>query len=82
MDHRPQTPDQDPQTTDHEPQTTDHDPSCVCCQADCANFVRLLQPFNKTHVYACGTGAFQPQCTYVHVGLSTEVTSDLSLLPW
>ena len=44
-----------------------------CFQTDCANFVRLLQPFNKTHVYACGTGAFHPQCTYLNVGHNTEV---------
>lgn len=41
-------------------------------ERDCANFVRLLQPFNKTHVYACGTGAFHPQCTYLHLGHNTE----------
>uniref|UniRef100_A0A8C9X8N0 Si:dkey-49n23.1 n=1 Tax=Sander lucioperca TaxID=283035 RepID=A0A8C9X8N0_SANLU len=41
-------------------------------ETDCANFVRLLQPFNKTHVYACGTGAFHPQCTYLHVGHNAE----------
>uniref|UniRef100_UPI003AAD5D15 semaphorin-3D n=1 Tax=Centroberyx gerrardi TaxID=166262 RepID=UPI003AAD5D15 len=41
-------------------------------ETDCANFVRLLQPFNKTHVYACGTGAFHPQCTYLHLGHNTE----------
>uniref|UniRef100_A0A3P9BRS4 Si:dkey-49n23.1 n=1 Tax=Maylandia zebra TaxID=106582 RepID=A0A3P9BRS4_9CICH len=42
-------------------------------ETECANFVRLLQPFNKTHVYACGTGAFHPQCTYLHLGHNTEV---------
>lgn len=31
-------------------------------EAECANFVRLLHIFNKTHVYACGTGAFNPAC--------------------
>nr|XP_043880357.1 semaphorin-3D isoform X1 [Solea senegalensis] len=41
-------------------------------ESECANFVRLLQPFNKTHVYACGTGAFHPQCTYLHTGNSKE----------
>lgn len=41
-------------------------------ETECANFVRLLQPFNKTHVYACGTGAFHPQCTYLHLGHNTE----------
>uniref|UniRef100_A0A4W5MV13 Si:dkey-49n23.1 n=1 Tax=Hucho hucho TaxID=62062 RepID=A0A4W5MV13_9TELE len=35
---------------------------------DCANYVRLLQPFNKTHVYVCGTGAYHPQCTYIDLG--------------
>uniref|UniRef100_A0A671W6E7 Si:dkey-49n23.1 n=1 Tax=Sparus aurata TaxID=8175 RepID=A0A671W6E7_SPAAU len=44
-------------------------------ETDCANFVRLLQPFNKTHVYACGTGAFHPQCTYLHLGHNTEEPS-------
>ncbi|XP_031681597.1 semaphorin-3D [Oncorhynchus kisutch] len=39
---------------------------------DCANYVRLLQPFNKTHVYVCGTGAYHPQCTYIDLGHSTE----------
>ncbi|XP_072521508.1 semaphorin-3D [Salminus brasiliensis] len=39
---------------------------------DCANFVRLLQPFNKTHVYVCGTGAYHPQCTYIDLGHSIE----------
>ncbi|KAM4587735.1 semaphorin-3D [Odontesthes bonariensis] len=41
-------------------------------ERDCANFVRLLQPFNKTHVYACGTGAFHPQCTYLQLGHNKE----------
>ncbi|KAL0977953.1 hypothetical protein UPYG_G00163740 [Umbra pygmaea] len=38
---------------------------------ECANYVRLLQPFNKTHVYVCGTGAYYPQCTYIDLGHST-----------
>ncbi|MEQ2228443.1 Semaphorin-3D, partial [Ilyodon furcidens] len=41
-------------------------------ERDCANFVRVLQPFNKTHVYACGTGAFHPQCTYLQLGHNPE----------
>uniref|UniRef100_A0A8C1RU96 Si:dkey-49n23.1 n=1 Tax=Cyprinus carpio TaxID=7962 RepID=A0A8C1RU96_CYPCA len=39
---------------------------------DCANYVRLLQPFNKTHIYVCGTGAFHPQCTYIDLGHNLE----------
>ncbi|XP_053298017.1 semaphorin-3D-like [Pleuronectes platessa] len=58
------------------PAATEHVEHCRLAgkslETDCANFVRLLQPFNKTHVYACGTGAFQPQCTYLHLGPSTE----------
>uniref|UniRef100_A0AAZ3S3H1 Sema domain, immunoglobulin domain (Ig), short basic domain, secreted, (semaphorin) 3bl n=1 Tax=Oncorhynchus tshawytscha TaxID=74940 RepID=A0AAZ3S3H1_ONCTS len=41
-------------------------------QTECANFVRLLQPYNRTHLLACGTGAFQPMCTYVYVGYRGE----------
>uniref|UniRef100_A0A671PM99 Semaphorin-3D-like n=1 Tax=Sinocyclocheilus anshuiensis TaxID=1608454 RepID=A0A671PM99_9TELE len=41
---------------------------------DCANYVRLLQPLNKTHVYVCGTGAFHPQCTYIDLGHNLEVS--------
>ncbi|XP_054904697.1 sema domain, immunoglobulin domain (Ig), short basic domain, secreted, (semaphorin) 3bl [Poeciliopsis prolifica] len=37
-------------------------------QAECANFVRLLQPYNRTHILACGTGAFQPMCAFIYVG--------------
>src|SRR4029434_2481629 len=48
---------------------------CVCVlQTECANFVRLLQPFNRTHLLACGTGAFKPVCAYVRVGHRGEVT--------
>ncbi|XP_019736168.1 semaphorin-3D-like [Hippocampus comes] len=44
---------------------------------DCANFVRLLQAVNDTHVYVCGTGAFRPQCGLLRVGLGEA----FSLLP-
>ncbi|XP_060925488.1 semaphorin-3D isoform X2 [Limanda limanda] len=60
----------------HWPAATEHVEHCRLAgkslETDCANFVRLLQTFNRTHVYACGTGAFHPQCTYLHVGHSTE----------
>ncbi|XP_063113278.1 semaphorin-3G isoform X2 [Cavia porcellus] len=35
---------------------------------ECANFVRVLQPHNRTHLLACGTGAFQPICALIAVG--------------
>ncbi|XP_013857193.1 sema domain, immunoglobulin domain (Ig), short basic domain, secreted, (semaphorin) 3bl [Austrofundulus limnaeus] len=37
-------------------------------QTECANFVRLLQPYNRTHLLACGTGAFKPMCAFIYVG--------------
>uniref|UniRef100_A0AAY4BT64 Uncharacterized protein n=1 Tax=Denticeps clupeoides TaxID=299321 RepID=A0AAY4BT64_9TELE len=51
-------------------------------QRECANFIKVLQPLNHTHLYACGTGAFHPLCTYVDVGKRSEVrpTSDLKFL--
>uniref|UniRef100_H2UGZ1 Sema domain, immunoglobulin domain (Ig), short basic domain, secreted, (semaphorin) 3D n=1 Tax=Takifugu rubripes TaxID=31033 RepID=H2UGZ1_TAKRU len=34
---------------------------------ECANFVRVLHNYNRTHVYACGTGAFHPTCAFVEI---------------
>uniref|UniRef100_W5K057 Sema domain, immunoglobulin domain (Ig), short basic domain, secreted, (semaphorin) 3D n=1 Tax=Astyanax mexicanus TaxID=7994 RepID=W5K057_ASTMX len=31
-------------------------------KTECANFVRVLHNYNRTHVYTCGTGAFHPTC--------------------
>ncbi|NXR01266.1 SEM3A protein, partial [Oreotrochilus melanogaster] len=35
---------------------------------ECANFIKVLKAYNQTHLYACGTGAFHPVCTYIEVG--------------
>ncbi|KAJ8398483.1 hypothetical protein AAFF_G00427380 [Aldrovandia affinis] len=35
-------------------------------EMDCHNFVRVLQFLNATHMYACGTFAFKPTCTYIN----------------
>uniref|UniRef100_A0A3Q4BM38 Sema domain-containing protein n=1 Tax=Mola mola TaxID=94237 RepID=A0A3Q4BM38_MOLML len=68
-----------PTRTIHWPAAREHVEHCRLAgkslETECANFVRLLQPFNKTHVYTCGTGAFHPQCTYLHLGHSTEEPS-------
>ncbi|XP_070823523.1 semaphorin-4A-like [Chaetodon trifascialis] len=32
---------------------------------DCPNFVRVLQPINSTHLYACGSYAFSPRDIYI-----------------
>lgn len=34
-------------------------------QLECANFLRVLEPYNQTHLYACGTGAFNPRCAFI-----------------
>ncbi|TNN31101.1 Semaphorin-3ab [Liparis tanakae] len=34
-------------------------------QRECSNFIKVLQPFNQTHLYVCGTGAFHPVCSYL-----------------
>lgn len=42
-------------------------------QKECANFIKVLKAYNQTHLYACGTGAFHPICTYVEIGHHPEV---------
>ncbi|XP_078092128.1 semaphorin-3ab [Mustelus asterias] len=39
---------------------------------ECANFIRVLQHYNQSHLYACGTGAFHPVCAYIEVGHRPE----------
>nr|Q9W6G6.1 RecName: Full=Semaphorin-3D; AltName: Full=Semaphorin-2; AltName: Full=Semaphorin-Z2; Short=Sema Z2; Flags: Precursor [Danio rerio]AAD21310.1 secreted class III semaphorin [Danio rerio] len=34
---------------------------------ECANFIRVLHSYNRTHVYACGTGAFHPTCAFLEI---------------
>ncbi|XP_062909682.1 semaphorin-4C-like isoform X1 [Mobula hypostoma] len=34
---------------------------------ECNNFILVLQYLNDTHVFTCGTFAFNPQCTYLEV---------------
>ncbi|XP_072537667.1 sema domain, immunoglobulin domain (Ig), short basic domain, secreted, (semaphorin) 3H [Salminus brasiliensis] len=38
-------------------------------QLECANFLRVLEAYNQTHLYACGTGAFNPRCAFIPVDL-------------
>uniref|UniRef100_A0AAR2IHG3 Sema domain, immunoglobulin domain (Ig), short basic domain, secreted, (semaphorin) 3Ga n=1 Tax=Pygocentrus nattereri TaxID=42514 RepID=A0AAR2IHG3_PYGNA len=39
---------------------------------ECANFVRLIEPWNRTHLFTCGTGAYKPICTYINRGWRAE----------
>uniref|UniRef100_A0A8C8I993 Sema domain-containing protein n=1 Tax=Oncorhynchus tshawytscha TaxID=74940 RepID=A0A8C8I993_ONCTS len=34
-------------------------------KTECYNHIRFLQRFNSTHLYMCGTHAFQPLCAYI-----------------
>ncbi|KAJ8290060.1 hypothetical protein GJAV_G00008280 [Gymnothorax javanicus] len=36
-------------------------------EADCRNFVRVLQFLNTSHIYACGTFAFNPTCAFINI---------------
>lgn len=42
-------------------------------QKECSNFIRVLQPYNQTHLYICGTGAFHPICSFLEMGKRAEV---------
>ncbi|XP_034032524.1 semaphorin-3E isoform X2 [Thalassophryne amazonica] len=35
---------------------------------ECANYIKVLQQYNQTHLLVCGTGAFNPICGLVKVG--------------
>ncbi|XP_072540989.1 sema domain, immunoglobulin domain (Ig), short basic domain, secreted, (semaphorin) 3Fa [Salminus brasiliensis] len=39
---------------------------------ECGNFIRLIEPWNRTHLYVCGTGAYNPICTYVDRGHKSQ----------
>lgn len=39
--------------------------SLLSFQTECFNYIRFLQSYNHTHLYTCGTYAFQPKCTYI-----------------
>ncbi|XP_049736722.1 semaphorin-4A isoform X2 [Elephas maximus indicus] len=36
-------------------------------ESQCFNFIRVLVSFNATHLYACGTFAFSPVCTFIEL---------------
>ncbi|KAJ8015903.1 hypothetical protein DPEC_G00001520 [Dallia pectoralis] len=55
------------------PASSDRVQECLMAGKDleleCANFLRVLQPFNQTHLYVCGTGAFNPRCAFIPTSL-------------
>uniref|UniRef100_A0A8C2WP00 Sema domain, immunoglobulin domain (Ig), short basic domain, secreted, (semaphorin) 3D n=1 Tax=Cyclopterus lumpus TaxID=8103 RepID=A0A8C2WP00_CYCLU len=57
--------------TIHWPASRDRVEMCKLAGKDanleCANFVRVLHNYNRTHFYACGTGSFHPNCAFIEV---------------
>lgn len=57
--------------------------SCVAkgkTEADCNNYIRLLEFLGDGRIYACGTYAFDPQCAFVNISsFSLEKTEDNSV---
>ncbi|XP_077953839.1 semaphorin-3E-like isoform X3 [Gasterosteus aculeatus] len=37
-------------------------------KSECANYIKVLQQYNQTHLLVCGTGAFNPICALVRMG--------------
>uniref|UniRef100_A0A8C2CTD9 Sema domain-containing protein n=1 Tax=Cyprinus carpio TaxID=7962 RepID=A0A8C2CTD9_CYPCA len=37
----------------------------VASRKDCGNFISILQFFNSTHLYVCGTNAYKPQALII-----------------
>ncbi|MEQ2243870.1 hypothetical protein ILYODFUR_011237 [Ilyodon furcidens] len=46
---------------------------------ECANFIRLIEPWNRTHLYVCGTGAYNPVCTFVNRGRKPQTSMYLQM---
>uniref|UniRef100_A0A673IX73 Semaphorin-3F-like n=1 Tax=Sinocyclocheilus rhinocerous TaxID=307959 RepID=A0A673IX73_9TELE len=63
----------------HWPVSPQRKTECVLSGKDtngeCGNFIRLIEPWNRTHLYVCGTGAYNPVCTYVNRGRKPMVTT-------
>ncbi|KAL7988212.1 hypothetical protein Chor_007131 [Crotalus horridus] len=41
-------------------------------RGECFNYIRLMEPLNRTHLYACGTGAYHPVCILINRGWRSE----------
>ncbi|KAM9078444.1 semaphorin-3E [Megaptera novaeangliae] len=59
----------------HWPSTAVKTEECIMKGKDaseCANYVRVLHHYNRTHLLTCGTGAFDPLCAFIRVGYHLE----------
>ncbi|XP_020644198.3 semaphorin-3D isoform X2 [Pogona vitticeps] len=48
-------------------------------ETECANFIRFLQRFNSSHVFACGTGSYQPMCAFIQIKSGAEEPGMLAM---
>uniref|UniRef100_A0A8C6VE62 Semaphorin-3D n=1 Tax=Naja naja TaxID=35670 RepID=A0A8C6VE62_NAJNA len=48
-------------------------------ETECANFIRFLQRFNHTHVFACGTGSYQPVCAFIQLKAGAKESGILAM---
>uniref|UniRef100_A0A8C6SKP3 Sema domain, immunoglobulin domain (Ig), short basic domain, secreted, (semaphorin) 3E n=1 Tax=Neogobius melanostomus TaxID=47308 RepID=A0A8C6SKP3_9GOBI len=48
-------------------------------KTECANYIKVLQQYNQSHLLVCGTGAFNPLCTFVRVGHTGQVRTEESV---
>ncbi|KAM3878221.1 semaphorin-3F [Diretmus argenteus] len=46
---------------------------------ECANFIRLIEPWDRTQLYVCGTGAYNPVCTFVNRGRKPQTSMHLQM---
>ncbi|XP_023659911.1 semaphorin-3F-like [Paramormyrops kingsleyae] len=67
----------------HWPVSQQRKTECVLSGKDtngeCGNFIRLIEPWNRTHLYVCGTGAYNPVCTYVSRGHKPQTAMHLQM---
>uniref|UniRef100_A0A8C9XXY4 Sema domain, immunoglobulin domain (Ig), short basic domain, secreted, (semaphorin) 3E n=1 Tax=Sander lucioperca TaxID=283035 RepID=A0A8C9XXY4_SANLU len=51
-------------------------------KSECANYIKVLQQYNQTHLLVCGTGAFNPICVLVRVGHTGQVSLRERIRAW
>ncbi|XP_078410909.1 semaphorin-4F-like [Cetorhinus maximus] len=57
--------------------TEDEHQACIVkgkAKNKCHNYIRILKAWNNTHLFACGTYAFDPHCAYIRIFNSVNAT--------
>ncbi|XP_078260548.1 semaphorin-4F isoform X2 [Rhinoraja longicauda] len=45
-------------------------------ESKCHNYIRIMEVWNETHIFACGTYAFDPHCAFIKVFGSVDNTEN------